>query len=91
MSPQANLMRKQYLVSKDNVNKIQQLANKKGTSAANIVRLAIDAYDPLGADDMDSLDLMNLVSEKLKDAVSATKRANRKVARTLKALDKVKS
>jgi len=84
-------MRKQYLVSKDNVNKIQQLANKKGTSAANIVRLAIDAYDPLGADDMDSLDLMNLVSEKLKDAVSATKRANRKVARTLKALDKVKS
>jgi len=91
MSPQANLMRKQYLVSKDNVNKIQQLANKKGTSAANIVRLAIDAYDPLGADDMDSLDLMNLVSEKLKDAVSATKRANRKVARTLKALDKVES
>ena len=91
MSPQANLLRKQYLVSKDNVNKIQQLANKKGTSAANIVRLAIDAYDPLGADDMDSLDLMNLVSEKLKDAVSATKRANRKVARTLKALDKVES
>jgi len=91
MSPQANLMRKQYLVSKDNVNKIQQLANKKGTSAANIVRLAIDAYDPLGADDMDSLDLMNMVSEKLKDAVSATKRANRKVARTLKALDKVES
>jgi len=84
-------MRKQYLVSKDNVNKIQQLANKKGTSAANIVRLAIDAYDPLGADDMESLDLMNLVSEKLKDAVSATKRANRKVARALKTLDKVKS
>ncbi len=91
MSPQTNLMRKQYLVSKDNVNKIQQLANKKGTSAANIVRLAIDAYDPLGADDMESLDLMNLVSEKLKDAVSATKRANRKVARALKTLDKVKS
>ena len=89
MATAPNLMRKQYLVSEDNIKKIQALANTKGTSAANIVRLAIDAYDPTGFDDMDSPDLMNFASSKLKEAISATKKANRKVSSALKTLNKV--
>ena len=89
MATVSNLMRKQYLVSEDNIKKIQALASTKGMSAANIVRLAIDAYDPTGFDDMDSPEFMDFVSSKLKEAISATKKANRKVSSALKTLDKV--
>jgi len=82
-------MRKQYLVSEDNIKKIQALASTKGMSAGNIVRLAIDAYDPTGFDDMDSPELMDFVSTRLKEAISATKKANRKVSRALKTINKV--
>jgi hypothetical protein len=82
-------MRKQYLVSEDNIKKIQELASTKGTSAASIVRLAIDAYDPTGFDDMDSPEFMDFVSTKLKEAISATKKANRKVSGALKTMNKV--
>ncbi len=85
-----NLVRKQYLVSEDNIQKVEKLASSRGTSAANIVRLAIEAYDPHGTEDMQAPDLMELVSEKLKEAISATKKTNRKVANALKSLDTVK-
>jgi len=39
---------------------------------------------------MEAPDLMELVSEKLKEAISATKKTNRKVANALKLLDTVK-
>ncbi len=91
MSSQSNLVRKQYLVSEENIEKVEKIASSQGTSAANIVRQAIDAYDPHGAGEMDAPDLMELVSEKLKEAVSATKKANRKVAKALKSLNTVKA
>lgn len=88
MRAQSNLVRKQYLVSRENVRKLELLADARGTSAAEIVRQAIDAYDPHGAGDMEAPELMALVSEKLKEAVSATRKTNRKVARVLKSLGK---
>lgn len=90
MHPQGNLVRKQYLVSEANIRKVEKLANARGTSAADIVRQAIDVYDPHGAEDMEAPDLMELVSDKLKEAISATKKANRNVAKALKSLDTVK-
>ncbi len=87
MSSAVNLVRKQYLVSEENVKKVERLASSKGTSATKIVRLAIDAYDPAGFDDLESPELIELVSSKLKESIAATKRANRKVAKTLKMLD----
>jgi predicted DNA-binding protein len=89
MGSQSNLIRKQYLISEDNIQKIERLASDRGTSAADIVRQAIDAYDPHGAEQMEAPELMELVSEKLKEAIAATKKANRKVTKTLKALDTV--
>ena len=87
MRAQGNLVRKQYLVSENNIQKVKKLASARGTSAAAIVRQAIDAFDPHGAEDMAAPDLMELVSNKLKEAISATKKTNRKVARVLKSLD----
>jgi len=91
MRAQSNLVRRQYLVSRDNIKKVERLASTKGTSAADIVRQAIEAYDPHGAGDMDAPELMELVSQKLKDAVVSTKKANRNVAKALKTLSTVKA
>lgn len=88
MRAQRNLVRKQYLVSHDNVTKVEKLANSRGTSAAEIVRLAIDAYDPHNAEDLEAPELMQLVSTKLKEAISSTRKANRQVTKALKVLEK---
>ncbi|HEB85485.1 MAG TPA: hypothetical protein ENI68_00475 [Gammaproteobacteria bacterium] len=89
MRTQTNLVRKQYLVSEDNVKKVERLASSRGTSAADIVRQAIEAYDPHGAGDMEAPELMQLVHERLKDAISATKKTNKKMAGILKSLNVV--
>jgi len=84
---QTNLVRKQYLISESNIRKIEMLASAKGASAAEIVRRAIDAYDPHGAADMEAPALMQVVHERLKDAISATRKAKRQLTRTLDTLD----
>ena len=86
-----NLIRKQYLVTVDNIKKIEKLASARGTSAAKIVRLAIDAYDPHGAGDLEAPELMQLVHEKLKEAIATTRQANKSVTRALKSLAAVKA
>lgn len=91
MRSRDNLVRKQYLVSKDNVQKLEKLAHLKGTSAAEIVRNAIDAYDPRDIEDMTAPDLMELVSAQLKATLAATKKTNQKVAKALKLLSEFKS
>jgi non-homologous end joining protein Ku len=91
MGARTNLVRKQYLVSEDNIKKIQELARIEGTSAAEIVRQAIDAYDPNKVEDMDAPELIQLVSNRLKEAIAATKHANRKVSRVLKTLNQQKA
>lgn len=80
------LIRKQFLVSTANVVKLEKLAKERGTSATDIVRLAIDAFDPEGFDGMAPDELMNLVSTRLKEAISSTQKANKKVTQTLKKL-----
>ncbi|MCB1753885.1 MAG: ribbon-helix-helix protein, CopG family [Gammaproteobacteria bacterium] len=82
------LVRKQISLSDDNVKKLEMLATEKGSSVAEIVRLAIDAYDPHGASGMQVPELMELVSAKLKEAIASTRKANRVVSKTLKNLDK---
>lgn len=86
--PQAPLLRKQFLVSAEQVSKLDRLAKSRGTSAAEIVRQAIDAYDPLGAEEMEAPELMALVKERLGEAIESTHRANHRVAEALSVLDK---
>lgn len=79
-----NLVRKQYLMSAENISKVDQLAQQSGTSSAQIVRLAVDAYNP---DNLmswnEEKELMELVSSHLKEAINNTRRTRKKLDATL--------
>ena len=81
-----NLIRKQFLVSSRQVEKLSSLSASEGKSEAEIVRLAIDAFEPKGADNMNAPELMALVSQRLKEAINSTKHVNNVVSKTLKTL-----
>jgi predicted DNA-binding protein len=80
------MLRKQFLVSPSTVKRLEQLAAKQGTSASEIVRQAINSYDVRHAEAMESAELMELVSVRLKEAIKSTRRAQRTVSRSLQGL-----
>ena len=82
------LVRKQFLISPSQVEKLNRLARDEGTSVAQMVRQAIDTYNPDTAAiaDLDAPELMELASERLKEAITSTQKANRAVSNTLKKL-----
>jgi predicted DNA-binding protein len=84
------LVRKQFLISPGQIQKLDRLAKDEGTSAAEIVRNAIDTYDPNMAPfvELDAPELMELVSTRLKEAIASTQKANRTIDKTLKKLSK---
>jgi len=84
------LVRKQFLVSNRQVNKLSLLSESEGKSEAEIVRLAIDAFDPRGMSGIETPELMELVSNRLNEALLSTRKASAIVATTLEALDGVK-
>ncbi len=84
---QSNLVRKQFLISEESVEKLKKLAESGHISASAVVRQAIESYNPDQSQEMEMPELMDLVSARLKEAISATKKANKKVANTLKLLD----
>jgi uncharacterized ubiquitin-like protein YukD len=81
-----NLVRKQFLISKDSVEKLESLARIQNISASEVVRQAIDSYDLRQPDDLDMPELIELVGEKLKEAINSTQKANRKIKATLRLL-----
>jgi predicted DNA-binding protein len=84
------LVRKQFLISPGQIQKLDRLAKDEGTSVAEIVRNAIDTYDPNMAPfvELDAPELMELVSTRLKEAIASTQKANRAIDKTLKKLSK---
>jgi hypothetical protein len=82
------LVRKQFLISPGQVKKLNHLARDKGTSVAEMVRVAIDSYnsDMAAVVDLEASELMDLVSKRLKEAIASTKKANRAINKTLKKL-----
>lgn len=84
---QSNLVRKQFLISEDSVAKLEKLAETRHISASEVVRQAIDSYDPYQSKEMEMPELMDLVSVRLKEAIISTKKANKKVSNTLKLLE----
>ena len=84
------LVRKQFLISPSQIKKLDRIARSEGTSVAEIVRTAIDTYDPNSAvfSDLDTSELMDLVSTQLKEAIASTRKANRTIDKTLKILTK---
>jgi hypothetical protein len=82
------LVRKQFLITSSQIEKLDRLARDEGTSVAQMVRQAIDNYNPDTAaiSDLDASELMELASERLKEAITSTQKANRAVSNTLKKL-----
>ena len=82
------LVRKQFLISPSQIKKLDRLARSKGTSVAEIVRTAIDKYDPDSAlfSEIETSELLDLVSTQLKEAIDSTRKANRTIDKTLKIL-----
>ena len=68
-------MRRQYLVTEDNVEKLRDISKSEGISATEVVRRAIDAYQPRGDTELEELVEMmsNSVHEAIKEVRSARK------------------
>ena len=78
------MVRKQFLMSPTTVKRLQRIVAERGTSASEIVRLAVDSFDVNAAEAMGSPELMELVSTRLNEAIESTRHAHRTVSRTLK-------
>jgi len=86
MATSEKMVRKQFLFPPSTVRRLEQLAAKRGTSASEIVRQAINSFDVNDAEAIQASDLMELVSERLKEAIKSTRRAQRVVSRSLENL-----
>jgi hypothetical protein len=81
-----NLVRKQYLISRKQIEKIEIMAKKQKTSAAHLVRAAIDAYNPDIPIDMKESELLELVSARVKEAIADTEETRKRLGATLQKL-----
>ncbi len=80
------LVRKQYLVSPVQIKKLDMLAKKENASAAQLVRAAIDAYNPDMPDDMQESDLLHFALTRVKEAIADTRATRKRLEQTLRAL-----
>jgi len=83
---QENLVRKQIMLSNSNIKKLEKISNDNGVSVAEVVRMAVDSYNP-AIEDMGDQELMTLVSERLKKAIKETDRVSRRVNKTIKTIE----
>lgn len=65
------LVRKQIMLSNENLAKLSLIAKKEKSSVAHIVRRAIDSYDP-DAEDVELQLMIELLNTKLDDAIQDT-------------------
>ncbi len=78
MNLQSNTMvRKQFFISPANVEKLNRLTKEiKGSSAAKLVRAAIDSYDPYGSNDntenIEQAELIAIAQAKVREAIERT-------------------
>jgi hypothetical protein len=86
MQPAENLVRKQYYIESRQVAKLENLAKQQKKSAAEVVRMAIDAFNPDVPADLNESELLELVSKRVKEAIKETKATRKSLRKTLSAL-----
>lgn len=86
MQAAENLVRKQYLIAPRQIEKLQLIAKKQKTSAAEVVRMAIDAFNPDAPADMNENELLDLVSQRVKEAIADTRTTRERLNKALAAL-----
>ena len=78
------LVRKQVMLSNDNIQKLERIAKEKDLSVANVVRFAIDSFDPnKTVDDNEDSELIQLVSERLKETIMETEKVGKRLDKAL--------
>ena len=88
MAATGTLHRKQYLLSDSNLVKIAQIQSTQGKSAAEVVRDAIEAYNPSASMEDDvSPKAVEFLAEQLHVAINDTKAANQRVETLLSHLE----
>lgn len=87
MEAGTKLVRRQILIYPKQARKIKLLAKKKNTSAAEMMRQAIDAFDPDAIIDIAESDLLELASAKVKEAITDTIATRKKVTAALDMLE----
>jgi hypothetical protein len=84
--PPETVSRKQVLFYSSQLDKLQGLAAESGLSLSEIVRRAVDAYDPDMPTDQDEAELLELVSGRLKEAIADTVSTRERLEKTIAAL-----
>ncbi len=88
------LIRKQFFISPENIKKLERLTKEiKGSSAAKIVRDAIDSYDPhatngSNSDDIEQAELIAIAQAKVREAIEGTEKTIKIVDTCLESLSK---
>jgi hypothetical protein len=82
-----NLVRKQLMLSDANIKKLERIAKEKKLSVASVVRTAIDSFNPDGVD-LETSELMELVSTRLKEAIADTASTRKRLDKTLTEIEK---
>ncbi|VAW33518.1 hypothetical protein MNBD_GAMMA01-1686 [hydrothermal vent metagenome] len=77
------LVRKQIMLSNENLEKLSLIAKQKKTSVAHIVRNAVDSYEPDEKDVDELQELMELATQKLREAVEDTRATRKHLRKTL--------
>lgn len=86
MQTDESLVRKQFLIYPGQIEKIERLAKRENTSATEMVRKAIDAYNPDIPEDMGENELMELVAARLKEAIADTVHTRERLNQALQKL-----
>ena len=87
MQQAQKLVRKQHLIYKRHVEKLRVLAEAEKTSASEMLRRAIDAFDPNVAADMNESDLLELTRVRVKEAIKDTIATRKRAEATLKEIE----
>jgi hypothetical protein len=84
MQNEQKLIRKQHLIYPSQVEKLRVLAEAENASASEMLRRAIDAFDPNTAADMRESELLELARIRVKEAINDTIATRKRAEATLK-------
>ena len=87
MQTAEKLVRKQFLIYPTQAKKIELIAKRQKTSAAEMVRKAIDAFNPDALSDMADSELLELVRARVKEAIKDTKKTRERLSAGLNKLE----
>lgn len=87
MQAAEKLVRKQFLIYPTQAKKIELIAKRQKTSAAEMVRKAIDAFNPDALSDMAETELLGLVRVRVKETIIDTKKTRERLSSALNQLE----